>query len=113
MNLSPDLRPNGQPVGKVDDPLEEVHLVRVPHDEGHVRGRERGRGQEGLAAHQLMAPVSEDGRDAQVSDERQVAVAHQQVHDGQAEVLESQSRLTTRALPRFRESRRREENGVG
>ena len=36
-----------------------------------------------------MTPVSEDGRDAQVPGERQVAVAHQQVHDGQAEVLKS------------------------
>ena len=71
----------------VEDPLEEAHLVGVTHDEGHMGGRQRGRGQEGLAAHQLVAPVSQDGGDAQVADEGQVAVAHQQVDDGQAEVL--------------------------
>ena len=83
----PYLRPNGQPVSVVEDPLEEAHLVGVTHDEGHMGGRQRGRGQEGLAAHQLVAPVSQDGGDAQVADEGQVAVAHQQVDDGQAEVL--------------------------
>ena len=70
--------------------MEEVHLVRVPHDEGHVRRRERGCGQEDFAAHQLVAPVAEDGRDAEVPGERQVAVAHEEVHDGQAEVLHDQ-----------------------
>ena len=86
-HVSPYLRPNGQPVSVVEDPLEEAHLVGVAHDEGHMGGRQRGRGQEGLAAHQLVAPVAQDGGDAQVADEGQVAVAHQQVDDGQAEVL--------------------------
>ena len=87
MTPIPNFCPDGQPVHKVDNPLEEVHLVRVPNDEGHVGGREGGRREEGLAAHQLMAPVAEDGRYAQVPDEGQVAVAHQKVDDGQAEVL--------------------------
>ena len=87
MHCIPNFCPDGQPVHKVDNPLEEVHLVGVAHDEGHMGGRQRGRGQEGLATHQLVAPVAQDGGDAQVADEGQVAVAHQQVDDGQTEVL--------------------------
>ena len=39
-NISPNLRPNGQPVSIVDNSLEEVHLVGVAHDEGHMGGRQ-------------------------------------------------------------------------
>ena len=55
---APNLCPNRQFVRSVDHLLEEVHLVREPHDEGHVRRRERGRSQEDLAAHQLKMSTS-------------------------------------------------------